>query len=317
MEKIITLANHLGLNKTQLKEALTHFSFYEQKNENKGNGRYVFAGMFIFRGILAKSLVSFYPGSGTQLQHTLGNLLRNDKLHSLFDKWKLMYIVRAGEKLDIKKHKHVFVYGILGMAALQLSEDEIQKFISRWFLHDNEHTLKTGKTKNMNFRGQADFLAKSVFGEKLVVNIDKKDELFYAEVSTKNGILLAGHTSKSYRYAQNKALKNAVALMAEMNMKDFEATTDYIERLKKRIEHEKGVRLQALNTEQSVNALRRAEAREKAKRLKAIKDEARTKAKAQSKERQKTRIEAEAKKKVKKLKTDTAIKLKTAARRRK
>ena len=47
-------------------------------------------------------------GAGTRLQHIQGNLFRNERLERQFDEWQLQQFARAGEKSDIKKHKHGF-----------------------------------------------------------------------------------------------------------------------------------------------------------------------------------------------------------------
>jgi len=54
------LASKLGISKNELKQALTHFSFYENKNEAKANSRLVFAGMYAFKGITADILYKYY-----------------------------------------------------------------------------------------------------------------------------------------------------------------------------------------------------------------------------------------------------------------
>ena len=71
----------------KMREVLTHDSFYEAAGDAKGpgnirqgNSRYVFAGMTVFKGQVAEILFKFFSGSGTQLQHILGNLFKNDYL---------------------------------------------------------------------------------------------------------------------------------------------------------------------------------------------------------------------------------------------
>ena len=107
-------------SRTQLREVLTHSSFYE--DAGKGNSRYVFAGMFVFKGMVAQVLYRYYTGEGTKLQHVLGNLFRNERLERLFDELKLKQFVRAGEYFDISTHKHIFVYAVFGYVTT-LDED--------------------------------------------------------------------------------------------------------------------------------------------------------------------------------------------------
>ena len=86
-------------SRARLREVLTHSSFYEE--EGKGDSRYVFAGMFVFKGMVADVLFRYYTGEGTRLQHVLGNLFRQERLEQLFDEWQLGQFARAGESFDI------------------------------------------------------------------------------------------------------------------------------------------------------------------------------------------------------------------------
>ena len=63
-------------SRSQLRSVLTHSSFYEK--EGKGNSRYIFAGMFVFKGQVAEVLYRYFTGDGTRLQHILGNLFRQE-----------------------------------------------------------------------------------------------------------------------------------------------------------------------------------------------------------------------------------------------
>jgi hypothetical protein len=81
--------------------------------------------------------------------------------------------------------------------------------------------------------------------------------------------------------AAHKSSKLAVTLMAEMNMKDFESQSDYIERLKKRIEKEAELQKEAAYQKQFAKELRKAELKEKINKLKAQREAIRKKAKEQ------------------------------------
>ena len=50
-------------SRAKLREVLTHSSFYDE--EGKGNGRYVFAGMFVFKGMVAQVLYRYFSGERT------------------------------------------------------------------------------------------------------------------------------------------------------------------------------------------------------------------------------------------------------------
>lgn len=64
-----------------------HISVYEGKNDfkNPGNSRYVFLGMYGFRGYLAGLINTYVSGNGKQLQHYLGNVFSNDRLAAIAD----------------------------------------------------------------------------------------------------------------------------------------------------------------------------------------------------------------------------------------
>lgn len=60
----------------ELNKALTHSSYLDTAEEDN-NSRFVILGQFAFRGYMAEIIYNFAPGTGTQLQHVLGNLFKN------------------------------------------------------------------------------------------------------------------------------------------------------------------------------------------------------------------------------------------------
>ena len=69
-------------SRSTLRTVLTHSSFYEK--EGKGNSRYIFAGMFVFKGQVADVLYQYFSGDGTRLQHILGNLFGKERLERMY-----------------------------------------------------------------------------------------------------------------------------------------------------------------------------------------------------------------------------------------
>jgi hypothetical protein len=61
---------HEGVTIHAFKKCLVHISWYEaQKNStNAGNSRYVFLGMYGFKGRLAELTAQYVGGNGKQLQ---------------------------------------------------------------------------------------------------------------------------------------------------------------------------------------------------------------------------------------------------------
>jgi dsRNA-specific ribonuclease len=107
---------------SELKRALTHKSFY--KNENgKHNSRYVFCGMYAFKGLVAEIPYTWFPLEGTQLQHTLGNLFKPEILDWIFVYYDLDKLIRYGLEFDANKQRHIFVFGLLGYLYVHAPEE--------------------------------------------------------------------------------------------------------------------------------------------------------------------------------------------------
>lgn len=215
---------------------LTHSSFYEK--EDKGNSRYVFAGMFVFKGMVAEVLYRYATGDGTQLQHILGNLFRNERLVRLFDEWKLGQYVRAGSNFDIDAHKHVFVYAVFGYVTT-LDENIRHWFIAKYILNEESDYLFVHKRRNRDLLAQADALVKQTNGQRLTLVMEMTDDgLHRAKAVMSDGTVLCEATSKSWRYARTKATKTALNLLATPFRKELLSNPEYQAR-KQALEEEK------------------------------------------------------------------------------
>jgi len=306
MKELNYLARRLGVSTSSLRKSLTHYTFYDDKNNPDSNSRYVFAGMFVFRGILAETLYKLVPASGTQLQHALGNMFSNEKLSELFDELKLNQLIRAGENFDVKNHKHIFAFGLLGCIAMECKDEDVRgRFISKHFILPSEHILNH-KPKNRDLRTQADELAKQMVGKALVVTTSENNGIFVTQVYTKDGNEIARAESKSYRYSRTKALKFAIRLMSEELMYDFDKNSDYYSKLIERSEKEKEEKLNNRVKAEEEKRKHKAERVLERKRIAAEKDAARRKAQAEAKERRKRKAAIEAKKAAKEAKPMSA-----------
>ena len=215
-------------SRAKLREVLTHSSFYEV--EGKGNGRWVFAGMFVFKGQVGEVLFRYAAGEGTRLQHILGNLFRNERLERQFDEWHLGQFVRAGEKFDIKKHKHIFVYAIYGYVST-LDEDLRQWFISKYIIGEAEHLLNHRK-RNRNLLAQADDIVRKTDGRRLTLEMEQTAEgLHKAKAMLSDGTLLCEAESKSWRYARQKVTKLALDILAMPSRKYILSNPEYQARI--------------------------------------------------------------------------------------
>ena len=224
-------------SQASLRKVLTHSSFYEQ--EGKGNSRYVFAGMFVFKGQVAEVLYKYFSGDGTRLQHILGNIFRQERLERMFDAWKLRQFVRADERFDIGSHKHIFVYAIFGYIST-LDENLRNWFISKYILSDDVKHLFTHRKRNRDLLSQADEIIRQTDGRRLTLEMSMtEDGLHRATAVLTGGTVLCEAVSKSWRYARTKAAKTALNLLATPGRKALLSNPDYQARVQARIEAEK------------------------------------------------------------------------------
>ncbi len=285
MDSFELLNRNLGIEKNSLKQALTHYSFYENKDDNKANGKLIFAGMFVFKGQVAEILVNYFSGNATQLQHILGNLFRNEYLHRLFELWTLKKWTRHAEKFDINSHKHIFVYAIFGCIS-SMEYDKRREFIFKYIINNENLHIFKHVTKNKDVVHQAKELAKITIGEKLKTKMLLTDDALHkAVVLFNDGTVIAEATSKSYRYARKKAMKNTLEIISNINFEKYVNESNYIERLQKRIEEEKEKKKKELTQKLAEKEKRRQEKTEEAKRIKKARDQARKKAQSEAKKR--------------------------------
>ncbi len=271
MNNYKSVALKFGISQTLLKNALTHYSFYEDKNEENGNGRYIFAGMYAFKGEVAKILATYISGTGTQLQHLLGNLFSNTILHTLFDDLKLNNLVRAGDNFDIKKHKHIFIYAVFGCILMEVDDiEKIRRIIMKYFLSDVK--MPENKSSKLNFRNQADMLAKQVYNKKLLLKIEEKSGIYRANIFIKDGELLFSEQSKSYRYARSKVLKSAIRVMTEMLAQPWEIDPNYQNTVKERIEKQQALRVAEIKQKQEEKLKLKLETAEKRKKVAQVRE---------------------------------------------
>ena len=255
-----------------LREVLTHSSFYGK--EDKGNSRYVFAGMFVFKGMVADVLYRYAPGDGTQLQHILGNLFRNERLIRLFDEWELENYVRAGEKFDIDAHKHIFVYAIFGYVTT-LDENLRNWFIAKYILNEGSDYLFVHKRRNRDLLAQADALAKQTNGQHLSLVMAMTDDgLHCAKAILSDGTVLCEATSKT-----------ALNLLATPFRKELLSDPEYQARKAAREEEKQAKRKAEIEARDAAKEAQRAERLKARKEEARLRDAKRRKAQAEAKKR--------------------------------
>ncbi|MCR5276535.1 MAG: hypothetical protein K6D54_02530 [Bacteroidales bacterium] len=270
-------------SRSKLREVLTHSSFYEV--EGKGNSRYVFAGMFVFKGQVADVLYHYISGEGTRLQHILGNLFRQERLERLFDDWKLRQFVRAGENFDVERHRHIFVYALFGYVSA-LDEDLRNWFISKYILSDDVNNLFTHRRRNRGVLAQADEIVRQADGRRLQLEMTvTADGLHCAKAVLSDGMLLCEASSKSWRYARQKAAKMALNMLATPGRKALLSNPEYQARVLTRMEEEKARREAEIAERDATKAVLKAKKDEERAAIARARDAKRRASQAEAKKR--------------------------------
>ena len=218
----------------QLKEALTHSSFYINDNNNKaGNSRLVFLGMFQFRGLLAEHLETFVPGTGTQLHHLLGNIISNKRLQELFDLFEFENLIRKDDKFDMEKHKHIFVFGFFGFLVKYVSKTGVINFINRYIIKPAD--LKNFYNAKTNMLAQLNMLHLQKYGKKPEINTQMTDDEKYITTVITENKLICSKVSKSKKYSRKAAVKKALQIIVEENHKILLNDEEYNQRIKENL----------------------------------------------------------------------------------
>ena len=268
-------------SESRLREVMTHSSFYEK--EGKGNSRFVFAGMFVFKGMVAEVLFRYATGDGTRLQHILGNLFRQERLERMFDTLRLRQFVRAGEDFDIGKHKHIFIYALFGYVST-LDEDLRKWFIGKYIVNDETAYLFRHRQRNIDLLAQADEIVRRSDGRRLTLEMEVTDEgLNRAKAVLSDGSVLCEAVSKSWRYARTKATKMALNMLATPARKIMLSNPEYQARVQARIEEKKARRRAEIEERDAIKESLRAEKRERRKAIARIRDAKRRESQAAAK----------------------------------
>lgn len=311
------LADRLGCadKHNELKKALTHKSFYKEEDSEQTNSRYVFAGMFGFKGKVAETLFNYMPGSGTQLQHYLGNLFKDETLLKIYRTYHLDELSRYGNAFDLEKQKHILVYGFLGFVCQWMSPEKLNQFIVRNFLSETNHLMPT-QFKNRDLQSQCSYFSRLRYNESVLVATQMIDEfLFNSSVSAGN-VIICEAQSKSYRYSRKKALKQALLILSAPERIKLDNDADYQQR-------EEELQLQKINEAQRLKDEKLAAYLEKKEKAQKLRRDEREKAKVMAAEREIERKKAksraksriEARKKAAENRKSSVLILSTAKRR--
>lgn len=219
----------LEVHRPHFQKCLTHDSYFAEKG--KGNSRWVFLGMFSFKGLVSEVLYSYIPLYGQVLQQILGNHFSNKRLHQFFDEWSLRQHVRADESFNIQKHRHIFVYAYLGWLMEVYDREQLNSFITSVFLDDD--ILSKAWNHTPNHWEQLRYLCKSKYGcnPKRVTSISE-DHMRQC-IITVDGNEIARHASKSSTYALKKAIEKALKYISELKKNEHTVFLAEIEERKR------------------------------------------------------------------------------------
>jgi hypothetical protein len=248
--------------------------------------------MFAFKGLVADILFAWFPLDGTQLQHLLGNLFKHDILDRIFAYYDMERLVRHGSEFEVEKHRHIFVYGLLGFVYAHSPEATRTAFIQTHFLLPHAH-LFVANNKQQDLEAQANALAKMLYGCALSVKVEQAENKRWHARVLLDQEALAEDDSVGYRYSRQKALKKALLVLVERAQQADRTSATYEQR-QQQLEELRRQKIEAAKNEKLL-ALRQKEADKRAKRervralraeAKLLRDNNRKQAKAKHKLRQ-------------------------------
>lgn len=247
----------LGLSESlhnELKIAMTHKSFLGN-DKGKDNSRYIFYGMFYFKGLVANFLFKNAPGSGTHLQHQLGNICATKILNNIYQHYKLGLLVRVGDRQEVENMKHLFAWAILGLVAEFRNENTIQRIIRTHFL---PHLKLDKKEVPVNLKEQLKYICLQRFNTKPTITTLKQDEVYITTVECKAWTV--EHSSSSHIYSQKQAIKKMLRVIAtsdELHLSRDETYQNILEQkniiLDKKVKEERAFRIESHRAKQLKN----------------------------------------------------------------
>jgi hypothetical protein len=227
----------------QIAKVLTHNSI-----ELNNNSRYVFLGQFAFKGKISEWVFNNISGTGTQLQHYLGNLLSQKRIESYYDKWKIKK-VRQAVNNELSTQKHIFVYAVLGYIIENATEEQLEHFIFNQFIKSADHLLPNNY-KHKNQWDQLLFMCKQHFDKKPQVAFElDTNKINHVQISVSNEVL-SKCSSISFKYAKKKAIKEALKMVATIIETQLLHSDEFKENEAKRIQEATNKALELKNQKQ-------------------------------------------------------------------
>lgn len=285
-----------------LKKALTHSSFYENPEQDE-NSKYIFLGMFAFKGKVAEVMRKYVPLTGTQLQHYLGNVFKSKQLEKIYKKYQLNRLVRHGRDFPVQDKHHLFVYALLGFVYEFAEEKYLLRFIYRNFLAETEHLMPTAIV-NKDIKAKFLYLAKMYYNAIPEFIEDEKEGICSCKIYFCKKLLVE-EQGENIKTLQQRSLKKALQILSEQLEEEWKNNPQNQEiesRLKKekaeKLAREKAEKLKAYKEKQRKRSEEIAKRKHIRKEEAIQKDEKRRKAKAYAKKRKEELAEQQRRQKV-------------------
>lgn len=285
-----------------LKKALTHASFYKN-SEKAESSKYIFLGMYAFKGKVAEVMRKYVPLTGKQLQHYLGNVFKINQLNKIYEKYHLQRMVRYGNCFSIEKQQHLFVYALLGFVYQFAEEKYLLRFIYRNFLANTQH-LMPGKTVNKDLKSKLLYLSQMHYNTAPVILENKTDTECSCQVYLDEK-LVAKEKGKNPKTVRQCSLKTALKILTEKLEQEWKSDPFNVVLLQQRKKQEaereakeKAEKLKRYKAKQEKRSKEIAKNKQLRKAEAALKDEKRRKAKANAKKRREELEELQRKQKL-------------------
>lgn len=267
------LRYHIPLEPEALKRACTHSSFSPDNQS-----RYAFLGQFAFRGLVARYIADHIAGTGTQLQHYLGNIFSTERLHYYFHDWQID-AHRIDDKVPYGSQKHIFVFAILGYIISHASPGDIETFIRQEFILPNDHLLPRNH-KPKNTWAQLRFLTKLHLGAVAKLHARTEDGIQHIAVTVLGEVIGQG-SSVSHKYARKKAIVMGLRHVAAKAAEQHRPNPEFVrQETLARMQADEELRRRKEEQQQRHRARLEAHAQRMAERRKALAQAAKEKDKA-------------------------------------
>lgn len=244
----------------KLKKILTHSSFYNKENHKEDTAsKYIFLGMYAFKGKVAEILCKYVPLNGKQLQHYLGNIFKQSQLEKIYKHYHLERGVRYGKNINIEEKHHLFVYAILGFIYSYADEKQLQKIIYNNFIKETAFLMPDKSIMQKDIWAQCIYICRMYYNQKPEISIEKNENgIFYCCVSIGQEII-GTKESKNKQYAKKTAAKIALKKIAD------DINQEWIENPLKQ-EQDRRIKKQKAEKEAKLKAIQLKEYKEKQKK---------------------------------------------------